>query len=603
MGSPAAPSSSSAASVHTANPWRGGGGGGSGGGSASASVIPVAAPPPATAVAVAAAAASAASSNQGSGPQSWPSLGTAPTKSASDRSGGGGGKGGGKGRWIPFPEGAPQQTRGGGGSTSRVGGGGGSKGGISGSSSSSSSSRGAGKGGGGGGGGGRRGGGGDTGGGSVRRGGGGGSSGGNERRGRKGGRNGGAAGGGQRGGGSSGGGGGALVVDDSAVTAFYGGDESAGGGNGAAAAMAYIDPATGQPYAGAYYGQYAYEGGMSGVVTDTVSGTWGVSNQAMYYGAAADDGAGSLINRICRQVEYYFSDANLKSDAFLCRSMDSNGWINVSVVSRFKRMISITRDSSLILEAMSNSSIVETSGKRLRKRHGWKKYVVNAGNGSGGSGGGGGGGGGGDVGGDDTKSSGGGNGTRGNFSISAPAFVPGAPVFVPGAAGHKDAVGGGLIFDNTDAVPGAGVGSGAVTSGTTGGKNYVNEAVAAGASPSSSSSLPQLTVEPPTPLPSNAGGEELDFMFDEELDAAMSTKPGAREPPKYDDPVDTEDFDMGFPDDEIDRVLIIVQTPEATKQRTHDRTGFHTPRAKMNLEWKDHIDSEVENFRQVSSGV
>lgn len=67
--------------------------------------------------------------------------------------------------------------------------------------------------------------------------------------------------------------------------------------------------------------------------------------------------------KILKQVEFYFSDANLPRDRFLQEELKKNdeGWIAVSVIASFKRMEALSKDLSVITESLKDSASVEVS--------------------------------------------------------------------------------------------------------------------------------------------------------------------------------------------------------------------------------------------------
>lgn len=58
--------------------------------------------------------------------------------------------------------------------------------------------------------------------------------------------------------------------------------------------------------------------------------------------------------------EYYFSDVNLAKDVFIRQEMDSEGFVPVSLIAAFPRMEKLTKDVDVILEAVKDSTVVET---------------------------------------------------------------------------------------------------------------------------------------------------------------------------------------------------------------------------------------------------
>lgn len=72
-------------------------------------------------------------------------------------------------------------------------------------------------------------------------------------------------------------------------------------------------------------------------------------------------------NKILKQVEFYFSDANLPRDRFLQEELKKNdeGWIALSVIASFKRMQSLSDDLEVIAAAVEASSLLEVSEDKL----------------------------------------------------------------------------------------------------------------------------------------------------------------------------------------------------------------------------------------------
>ncbi|KAG2596643.1 hypothetical protein PVAP13_5KG176800 [Panicum virgatum] len=85
--------------------------------------------------------------------------------------------------------------------------------------------------------------------------------------------------------------------------------------------------------------------------------------------------AAELRSNILTQVEYYFSDSNLDDDDFLKSLMDENGWVPVSKVADFNRLKKMTTDIHLIVDALTNSSLLEVQDDKIRRRSDWSKWV------------------------------------------------------------------------------------------------------------------------------------------------------------------------------------------------------------------------------------
>ncbi|BAT82871.1 hypothetical protein LR48_Vigan07g276600 [Vigna angularis] len=83
----------------------------------------------------------------------------------------------------------------------------------------------------------------------------------------------------------------------------------------------------------------------------------------------------ALSNMIQRQIEYYFSDANLVRDEFLRSKMDEQGWVPVTLIADFPRVKSLTTNVQLILDSMRTSTIVEVLGDKLRRHNDWMKWL------------------------------------------------------------------------------------------------------------------------------------------------------------------------------------------------------------------------------------
>ena len=79
-----------------------------------------------------------------------------------------------------------------------------------------------------------------------------------------------------------------------------------------------------------------------------------------------------LENDIIRQVEYYFSENNMRRDKFLNQKISENEekWIDISVLLTFKRLQAITEDPKTIVDALEKSpnGTVQISDDRLKLR-------------------------------------------------------------------------------------------------------------------------------------------------------------------------------------------------------------------------------------------
>ncbi|KAI2616568.1 hypothetical protein GGR54DRAFT_231730 [Hypoxylon sp. NC1633] len=88
-----------------------------------------------------------------------------------------------------------------------------------------------------------------------------------------------------------------------------------------------------------------------------------------------------ILTVVLSQVEYYFSIDNLCKDTYLRKSMDSQGFVPLSVIASFKRMQEIAQDYQLIRMACQTSHLVEIvvaedGQDRVRRRENWQTWVL-----------------------------------------------------------------------------------------------------------------------------------------------------------------------------------------------------------------------------------
>lgn len=48
--------------------------------------------------------------------------------------------------------------------------------------------------------------------------------------------------------------------------------------------------------------------------------------------------------------EYYFSQHNLESDFFMRRNMDKDGWVPISLIKEFPKVVKLAQDINLIIQ-------------------------------------------------------------------------------------------------------------------------------------------------------------------------------------------------------------------------------------------------------------
>ncbi|KAL1513569.1 hypothetical protein ABEB36_002966 [Hypothenemus hampei] len=85
-----------------------------------------------------------------------------------------------------------------------------------------------------------------------------------------------------------------------------------------------------------------------------------------------------LAEKICQQVEFYFSDTNITKDAFLLKHVKRNkeGYVSLKLISSFKRVKHLTKDWRVVAYALKRSSKLEINeaGTKLRRLDPLPKY-------------------------------------------------------------------------------------------------------------------------------------------------------------------------------------------------------------------------------------
>ncbi|XP_034936527.1 uncharacterized protein Achl [Chelonus insularis] len=86
-----------------------------------------------------------------------------------------------------------------------------------------------------------------------------------------------------------------------------------------------------------------------------------------------------LAEKICAQVEFYFSDENIIKDAFLLKHVKRNkeGYVSLKLISSFKRVKHLSRDWRVVgtaLRAKSTKLEVNELGTKLRRRDPLPQY-------------------------------------------------------------------------------------------------------------------------------------------------------------------------------------------------------------------------------------
>ncbi|XP_066089402.1 la-related protein 1B isoform X4 [Saccopteryx bilineata] len=302
-----------------------------------------------------------------------------------------------------------------------------------------------------------------------------------------------------------------------------------------------------------------------------------VSTSMMYY---YDDGTGVQVypveeallkEYIKRQIEYYFSIENLERDFFLRRKMDEQGFLPISLIAGFHRVQALTTNLNLILEALKDSTEVEIVDEKMRKKIEPEKWPI-----------------------------------PGPPPHRAPqtdlSQLIDCPEFVPGQA----------FCSHTESAPN----SPRIGSPLNPKKNTETNLQAM--SRVLSTSLPDLDSEPwvavkkrhhPLKLKESASlpeeapdqlhapdeqeQEELDFLFDEEMEQIEG-----RKNPTFTDWSDN-DSDYEIDDQDLNKILIVTQTPPYMRKHPGgDRTGGHMSQTKMTSELAKVINDGLYYYEQ-----
>ncbi|XP_023598917.1 la-related protein 1B isoform X2 [Trichechus manatus latirostris] len=304
-----------------------------------------------------------------------------------------------------------------------------------------------------------------------------------------------------------------------------------------------------------------------------------LNTSMMYY---YDDGTGVQVypveeallkEYIKRQIEYYFSIENLERDFFLRRKMDEQGFLPISLIAGFHRVQALTTNLNLILEALKDSTEVEIVDEKMRKKIEPEKWPIP---------------------GPPPRSM-----PQTDFSqlIDCPEFVPGQ-----------------AFGSHTESAPNSPrIGSPLGLRKSTETSNL--QAVSRGLS----TSLPDLDSEPwievkkrhrPSPVklkesmsvPDEASNqlhpseeqeqEELDFLFDEEIEQIE----GRKNPfTAWSD----NDSDYEIDDQDLNKILIVTQTPPYMRKHPGgDGTGNYRSRAEITSELAKVINDGLYYYEQ-----
>ncbi|GAC97265.1 hypothetical protein PHSY_004850 [Pseudozyma hubeiensis SY62] len=90
-----------------------------------------------------------------------------------------------------------------------------------------------------------------------------------------------------------------------------------------------------------------------------------------------------VLGQLLAQIEFYFSQRNLEGDFFLRQKMDEEGWVEIGVVTGFKRVKGIVGEGDeggMVRDALGWSKVldVDAGRGRVRRRYGWELYTMKA---------------------------------------------------------------------------------------------------------------------------------------------------------------------------------------------------------------------------------
>ncbi|XP_042145793.1 la-related protein 1B isoform X3 [Ixodes scapularis] len=308
-------------------------------------------------------------------------------------------------------------------------------------------------------------------------------------------------------------------------------------------------------------GAGAAEGGSSsrGRFTSPFLGTYYFNHSFMRVDEA------TLREYVRKQVEYYFSEENLQRDFFLRRKMDAQGYLPVSLIASFHRIQALTQDVGLVIQAVKESSALELCGevkvRTVRDPLRWPLLQEPP-----------------------------------ALHPDVPAFVPGQP-YLPlhpgGSPGDgsemsgasrrlcEDGDAGDEADNEQEAEAPRAPSQGKPREPGHDGWKEVRRRNRATVRAANRTQPPQEALDPDR--------EELEFQFDEELERAPDGRKNT-----FTDWSDDSDYE--FSDTEVNKILIVTQTPPAPapaqvgagaglrKHEGYDRTGDWTTRVKMTQE-------------------
>ena len=282
---------------------------------------------------------------------------------------------------------------------------------------------------------------------------------------------------------------------------------------------------------------------------------------------------GILMDLVKKQVEYYFSEDNLQRDFFLRRKMDKEGWIPISLIASFHRVQALTQDVALIIKSLKGSEVLELAedSVKVRGKVNPVKWPIE----------------GPPI----------GIPVSSNLHADVPEFVPGQaykfqPVYTHdhGNEGDDETT----HSDNED--------------GLSDNLGYPNPKILSTSAPEMKGDWIQVKKKDRTPKKKDEKPEkkksvskendedqqeELDFMFDEEMEGLD----GGRK--NHFSEWSDDESDNEIDDADINKILIVTQTPPSLRKHPGgDRTSDFVPRSKMTSEMTKIINDGLCYYEQ-----
>lgn len=73
-----------------------------------------------------------------------------------------------------------------------------------------------------------------------------------------------------------------------------------------------------------------------------------------------------LYDNILKQMEFYFSDANLSKDRFLGELVNNDPWVPIDLFLKFNKIRTLTQDLNDIAKAMKHSTLLDLSEDKTK---------------------------------------------------------------------------------------------------------------------------------------------------------------------------------------------------------------------------------------------